>query len=213
MASPRIIRPESAPPRSDKGPLHLRQPPARSKPRSLGEALRAAGMTLDGPSGTSTGSETPSEEDYDDTIRPTISEPVVRRRPPPTISPEPSSPRIFRNDSGVHIVLDDDDKSLQQLLQNRARDPTPQRRSRKFSDMVFTRRFSAFDRQNLSSVNSPFHGFYVLFWLAVALFMLKISATNWKTYGSILGTSDIMKTMFSRDGKSIYFEQWACVLC
>lgn len=205
MASSRIIRPESAPPGSDKGPLHLhlhlRQPPARSKARSLGEALRAAGMTLDGPSGTSTGSETPSEEDYDETIRPTISEPV-RRRPPPTISPEPS-PRIVRHDSGVHIVLDDDDKSLQQILQNRARDPTPQRRSRKFSDMVFTRRFSAFDRQNVSSVNSPFHGFYVLFWLAVALFMLKISATNWKTYGSILGTSDIMKTMFSRDGKTI----------
>lgn len=202
MASPRVIRPDSAPPGSDRGPLQLRQPPRQ--PRSLGEALRAAGISLDGPS---TGSETPSEEDYDENVRPSLSaEPrVVRRRPHPASSSSTSpelSPRIVRHDSGVHIVMDDD-KSLQQILQNRARDPTPQRRKRKFSDMVFTRQFSAFDRQNLSSVNSPFHGFYVLFWLAVGLFMLKISAINWKTYGSILGTSDIMKTMFSRDGKSM----------
>ncbi|KAF7558499.1 hypothetical protein G7046_g5672 [Stylonectria norvegica] len=109
---------------------------------------------------------------------------------------------IVRHDSGVHIVLDDD-KTLQQLLRassQRARDPTPQRRHAKFADLVFTRQFSAFDRQNAASGSSPFHGFYTLFWLAVALFVFKISVDNWRTYGSILGSSDIMKTMFSRDG-------------
>lgn len=193
MAYPRVVNLGEAPLGAEKAPLR--------SPRSLGEALRAAGMSLDGPG--STGSETPSEEDYDENIRPNLAEPNVRRRRVPvatvTGSQEPT-PGIVRHDSGVHIVLDDD-KSIQQLLQTRARDPTPQRRKRKFADLVFTRQFSAFDRQNVSSVNSPFHGFYVLFWLGVALFMLKISATNWKNYGSVLGTSDIMKTMFSKDGK------------
>ncbi|CAM1500863.1 Fc.00g100250.m01.CDS01 [Cosmosporella sp. VM-42] len=177
------------------GPVADKLPP---KPRSLGDAFRTAGMTLDGTG--SIGSDTPSEEDYDENVRPALSESRgVRRRNVPTNSAQEPTVGIVRHDSGFHIVPDDD-KTLQQLLQTssrRARDPTPQRR--KFADLVFTQQFSAFDRQNLSSVNSPFHGFYVLFWLAVALFVFKISAINWRTYGNPLGTSDIMKTMFHRD--------------
>jgi sterol O-acyltransferase len=119
-----------------------------------------------------------------------------------TITSKPT-PIVLRRDSGVHIVPDDD-KSLQQLLRASSewtRDASPRRRSPKFADLVFTRQFSAFDRQNTLSVNSPFHGFYTLFWLAVALFVFKISANNWKVYGNPLGTSDIMKTMFHRDGE------------
>jgi sterol O-acyltransferase len=73
--------------------------------------------------------------------------------------------------------------------------------SRKFRDLVFTHKLSAFDPNNQEAANSPFHGFYNLFWIAVALFVCKISANNWRTYGDILGPSDILKTMFSRDGK------------
>ncbi|KAF4977733.1 hypothetical protein FZEAL_5781 [Fusarium zealandicum] len=186
-------------------------------PRSLGDALRAAGMTIDGPS-TGPGSETPSEEDYEENIRPTLAEPpVVRRRygrrgrqqtETPAFSANESKEldkepgiRFSRRDSGIHIVSDDD-KSLQELLKASsewAQDASPKRRHRKFADLVFTRQFSAFDRQNPSSVNSPFHGFYTLFWLAVALFVFKISANNWQVYGNPLGTRDIMNTMFHRD--------------
>ncbi|KAF5022218.1 hypothetical protein F66182_5733 [Fusarium sp. NRRL 66182] len=188
----------------------------RPAPRSLGDALRAAGMTIDGPS-TGLGSETPSEEDYEENIRPTLAEPSVirhryaRRGRPRAEPPSLSAIEIeklqqehgFRNrrDSGIHVVSDED-KSLQQLLKTcsqRTHDSTSPKRHRKFTDFVFTRQFSTFDRHNPSAVNSPFHGFYTLFWLAVALFVFKISVQNWQVYGNLFGTSDIMKTMFSRD--------------
>ncbi len=74
-----------------------------------------------------------------------------------------------------------------------------QKRSPKFADLVFTRKFSAFDRQNRDAANSPFHGFFTLFWMAVFFFVVKIGADNWKTHGSPLGTNEIMRTMFRRD--------------
>lgn len=53
--------------------------------------------------------------------------------------------------------------------------------------------------RNEIAATSPFHGFFTLFWIAVAIFMLKIGAENWKKTGSPLGTNDIMKNMFRRD--------------
>jgi hypothetical protein len=85
----------------------------------------------------------------------------------------------------------------------------------KFRDLVYTRTFSAFDRQNQDAVNSPFRGFYTLFWLSVALFMLKTAAENWRLYGNPLGTNDIMKSMFRRDGKpgpSLDSRTWVLIL-
>lgn len=67
--------------------------------------------------------------------------------------------------------------------------------------MVFTRQFSAFDRQNRNAANSPFQGFYVLFWMAVALLIIKMGAENWRKTGNVLGTNEIMKYMFRRDGE------------
>lgn len=64
---------------------------------------------------------------------------------------------------------------------------------------MFTRKFSTFDRQNSAAANSPFHGFFTLFWIAIAFMLLKIGAENWKKTGSPLGTNDIMKSMFKRD--------------
>jgi sterol O-acyltransferase len=202
---------EDSPP-SGRRPGHTAPETQRPMPKSLGEALRAVGMTLN-----RTGSETPSEEDYEENIRPTLTEPsIVRHRyryarrggglqkethsPPPSFVESES--RLRRRDSGVHIVSDED-KSLQQLLKTSPQWPqepsSPNVRRRKFADLVFTRQFSAFDRHNPLASNSPFHGFYTLFWLAVALFVLKISVQNWQVYGNPLGTSDIMRTMFHRD--------------
>ena len=202
---------EDSPP-SGRNPGHAAPETQRPMPKSLGEALRAVGMTLDRP-----GSETPSEEDYEENIRPTLTEPsTVRHRhqyarrgrsQKETHSPSPSfvesEPRLRRRDSGVHIVSDED-QSLQQILKTSPQWPqepsSPNVRRRKFADLVFTSQFSAFDRHNPLASNSPFHGFYTLFWLAVALFVLKISVWNWQVYGNPLGTSDIMRTMFHRDG-------------
>ncbi|KAI1401415.1 MBOAT-domain-containing protein [Hypoxylon fuscum] len=65
--------------------------------------------------------------------------------------------------------------------------------------MVFTRQFSCFDRQNQAAANSPFHGFYVLFWISMAVLIIKMGADNWRKTGNPLGTNEIMKTMFRRD--------------
>ncbi|QPC77288.1 hypothetical protein HYE68_008040 [Fusarium pseudograminearum] len=198
-------------PHSDRSSGHAASETRRPMPRSLGEALRAVGTTLDTP-----GSETPSEEDYEENVRPTLAEPsAVRNRYPyarhgrPLPDTLPASPstaepesRFKHRDSGVYIVSDEDN-SLQQLLMTSSQwseeSSGPKIRRRKFADLVFTRQFSAFDRHNPSAFNSPFHGFYTLFWLAVFLFVLKISVQNWQIYGNPLGTSDIMKTMFHRD--------------
>lgn len=64
---------------------------------------------------------------------------------------------------------------------------------------MFTRQFTAFDRQNTESGNSPFHGFFNLVWLGVAIFIVQTSLHNYRTYGNILGTNEIMNTMMNRD--------------
>lgn len=66
-------------------------------------------------------------------------------------------------------------------------------------DLVFTRRFTTFDRQSPSSYDSPFHGFFTLFWIGMALMLLRVAATNWRIYGSILGQNELFKMMFSQD--------------
>jgi sterol O-acyltransferase len=65
--------------------------------------------------------------------------------------------------------------------------------------LVFTRQFTAFDRQNADSADSPFHGFFTLFWLGTAIYMIKLAAENWRQHGNILGSNEIMGLMFHRD--------------
>ena len=56
-------------------------------------------------------------------------------------------------------------------------------RREKFRDMVFTRQFSAFDRQNQEAANNTFHGFYTLFWIALVFLLVKMGAENWRKTG------------------------------
>jgi sterol O-acyltransferase len=91
-----------------------------------------------------------------------------------------------------------DDGNMANDVQAKEPEASVKRKGR-FSDYVFTRKFSTFDRQNAAAANSPFHGFFTLFWIAVAMMLLKIGAENWKNTGSPLGTNDIMKAMFKRD--------------
>lgn len=107
--------------------------------------------------------------------------------------------------TNAYVVTANNDKQLREVLLHglqRARDPAGHpgsMRKGKFSDLVFARKFSAFDRQNADAANSPFRGFYTLFWTGVFLFMVKIGAQNWKQHGTPLGTNVIMRGMFRRE--------------
>ncbi|KAH8727908.1 MBOAT, membrane-bound O-acyltransferase family-domain-containing protein [Phaeosphaeriaceae sp. PMI808] len=65
-------------------------------------------------------------------------------------------------------------------------------------DLVFTRQFTTFDRQNPNS-QSPFHGFFTLFWISMALLLTRIAAWNYKTQGSVFGNAEILHLMVDRD--------------
>jgi sterol O-acyltransferase len=66
-------------------------------------------------------------------------------------------------------------------------------------DMVFTHQFTTFDRRNPSASQSPFHGFFTLFWIAMALLLTRIAAWNYKTEGSVFGNAEILHLMVDRD--------------
>ncbi|OAQ65827.1 acyl-CoA/sterol acyltransferase [Pochonia chlamydosporia 170] len=207
-------RPLSAPPPADVDAVNGQPPdqrPRHAQPRSLGEALREAGISLES---SATGSETPSEEDYDENVRPAYDikgkdEQELRKRKPgrrvskkELLSAQVDS-TIVRDGSGGIRIYPENDLALQKFLQRTSESvkypDKAIKQKRKFRDHLFTHQFSAFDSHNSVAANSPFHGFYTLFWLAVALFVLKISVTNWRVYGTPLGSNEIMKTMFHRD--------------
>jgi sterol O-acyltransferase len=65
-------------------------------------------------------------------------------------------------------------------------------------ELVFTRQFTTFDRQNPMS-QSPFHGFFTLFWISMALLLTRIAAKNYRTQGSVFGEAEILHLMVDRD--------------
>lgn len=162
-----------------------------------------------------------SVEDYDDMTRPVTSV-VARRRlnkvgaaeaqkhegtsldkarpgdsnhsvPPPTQTEQDVRAFVFNAD-------DDEIREVIRRGLQRAKDPSGKSRARaKFSDLVFTRKFSAFDRQNEDAANSPFHGFFTLFWISMFFFMVKIGAENWRKCGNPLGSNEIVQGMIRRD--------------
>ncbi|POS72864.1 MBOAT family protein [Diaporthe helianthi] len=197
-----------------------------NSPRALREALRLAGRAgISTPSESASDEEYDGEsqkpiavlrlnkthEKYGDTTLPMSGSKLKVSEG----TREVATPSDASSESG--ILLDDisslrgakvytvatDDKELREILRRglqRAKEPeTNGKRKGRFSDYVFTRKFSAFDRQNAAAANSPFHGFFTLFWIGVAMMLLKIGAENWKNTGSPLGTNDIMKSMFKRD--------------
>jgi len=109
---------------------------------------------------------------------------------------------LEKTDEGGRYLLTADDSRLREILRRgvecQSQGPNPKRPSR-FSDLIFTRQLTAFDRQNPISASSPFHGFYTLFWLGTALLLLRVGANNWRTYGSVCGRHEIMTMMFHRD--------------
>jgi sterol O-acyltransferase len=100
-------------------------------------------------------------------------------------------------------ILTADDPELREILKaglQREKGIEPSTKSRTtFRDMVFTRRFTTFDRQNPLGADSPFRGFFTLFWIAMGLLLGRIAAQNWKAYGSFLGRAEILHMMVEKD--------------
>ncbi|KAI1778274.1 MBOAT family protein [Hypoxylon cercidicola] len=112
-----------------------------------------------------------------------------------------SLPKSSSDGKKTYVVVSDDAELREILRRGLEREkekvsPTPREKLR---DMVFTKQFSCFDRQNQDAANSQFHGFYVLFWIGMTVLIVKMGAENWRKTGNPLGTNEIMKTMFRRD--------------
>ncbi|QSZ31684.1 hypothetical protein DSL72_001251 [Monilinia vaccinii-corymbosi] len=112
--------------------------------------------------------------------------------------------KLQKNGKG-HYSFEADDDELRDLLKGTvahySQDNTPgePKKRTKFSDLVFTKKFTAFDRHNNIVADSPFYGFFTLAWLAFVVFVLQLAVTNWRKHGNILGTNEIMEMMFHRD--------------
>jgi len=99
-------------------------------------------------------------------------------------------------------ILTADDPEFREILRTQLipEEAFSKEKKRKgFRDLVFTRRFTTFDRQNPLSYESPFHGFFTLFWLCIGMMLVRIAALNWRAHGSVLGTAEVFHVMFDRD--------------
>lgn len=108
--------------------------------------------------------------------------------------------RLKKSRENGRYTLKADDPELREILRKgleREAEEKGVKRRAMFGDLVFTRQFTAFDRQNTES--SPFRGFYTLFWLGTFLMLVKIAASNWKVHGNIFGRNEILSMMFHRD--------------
>lgn len=111
--------------------------------------------------------------------------------------------KLERTDRKGRYLLTAEDSEIRDILRQgieRDASKSQQAKSRtRFRDLVFTRQFTTFDRQNLSTAESPFRGFFVLFWLCLVLLFVRVALHNWREYGSVVGTNEMMSIMFGRD--------------
>jgi sterol O-acyltransferase len=125
------------------------------------------------------------------------------RQPSPDTRRKSIQIRLEKTDRKGHYVLTADDPDIRDILrkgmEREEAMQDPSKKARSLRDLVFTRQFTTFDRQNPLSAESPFHGFFTLFWLAMAIMFLKVSASNYKEYGSIFGGNEVFKIMFGHD--------------
>lgn len=111
--------------------------------------------------------------------------------------------RLERTDKKGRYILTADDPEIKDILRKGIEKEEAETSGKKprirFRDLVFTRQFTTFDRQNPASAESPFFGFFTLFWICMLLIFFQVAMRNWRDYGSILGRNQVMKMMFSRD--------------
>ncbi|KAL1967756.1 hypothetical protein VTN77DRAFT_2445 [Rasamsonia byssochlamydoides] len=110
--------------------------------------------------------------------------------------------KLEKTGQAGRYLLTADESELHEILKlgiEREESRGIRKRRSKPKDLVFTRQFTAFDRQNPASSSSQFHGFFNLFWLGVGLMLFKVAANNWRIYGSIWGRNEILRLMFHKD--------------
>lgn len=110
--------------------------------------------------------------------------------------------KLQKTDRKGEYTLTADDPEISEILQKgieREKREAKDKSRIRMRDLVFTRQFTTFDRQNPASSESPFFGFFTLFWLSMVIIFVQVSMHNWRIYGSILGSNQIMKMMFSHD--------------
>lgn len=75
--------------------------------------------------------------------------------------------KLEKVDKAGHYKVHTEDNELRALLKQgfeRSKNGEIKKKRSRFSDLVFTQQFTAFDRQNPASSTSIFHGFFSLFW-------------------------------------------------
>lgn len=111
--------------------------------------------------------------------------------------------RLEKTDKKGRYILTADDPEIKDILrkgiEKEEAESTGKKPRIRFRDLVFTRQFTTFDRQNPASAESPFFGFFTLFWICMLLIFFQLAMRNYRDYGSILGRNQVMKMMFSRD--------------
>ncbi|KAK4920938.1 Sterol O-acyltransferase 2 (Sterol-ester synthase 2) [Elasticomyces elasticus] len=111
-----------------------------------------------------------------------------------------------------YLLTAEDAKLLQETL---GHSQSQQKRSFRFQEHEIARKANTF--KSLESESTQFHGFFVLFWLGVALMLLKVAANNWRIYGRIQGKNEIVRLMLDKDvlvlGLTDLALCWSTVFC
>ncbi|KAK5114550.1 hypothetical protein LTR62_002485 [Meristemomyces frigidus] len=111
--------------------------------------------------------------------------------------------RLEKTDRKGRYVLTADDPEIREILRKGVEREKVEASGKKprtrFRDLILTRQFSTFDRRSQASGDSQFFGFFTLFWLSMAFIIAQSCLKNWRDYGNILGSNQIMKMMFSHD--------------
>lgn len=106
---------------------------------------------------------------------------------------------LEKTDRKGRYVLTAEEPEIRDILKHKIEQELDPKKRKSFRDLVFTRQFTTFDRQNPLSSESPFHGFFTLFWLCMVMLLVRVAAHNWRDYGSILGRAEILHLMTDRD--------------
>lgn len=122
--------------------------------------------------------------------------------------------------AGQYLLTTEDAELLKDVLRHNVhleKSGMSETRRFRFRDLEFTRQLSTFDRQNPKFSTSQFHGFFTLFWLGVALLLVKVAANNWRIYGTIWGQNEIIRLMFCKDvlvlGLTDFVLCWSTIFC
>jgi sterol O-acyltransferase len=124
------------------------------------------------------------------------------------------------DNAGQYLLTAEDAELLREILKHNLsfeKSGSSQKPRFRFRDLEFTRQLSTFDRQNLTFSSSEFRGFFVLFWMGVAMMLLKVVANNWRIHGTIWGKNEIIRLMFAKDvlvlGLTDLVLCWSTVFC